>query len=212
MHDLLPLQGREWEWCYFSLGEITSCIISKLPYMLESAIVKTSWKLWNQPCRLLSEHWKVAARSGMAYMAWSLIRRQGTEKVACAMKLLSSSRTILSCLFLKGVPPSCCYREDTRSQKERNNSWNWDKSRRRGFVVTSPWMSLIELQPCEKALCPVPVYKRQHGILWGEGGWALKNSLKRRLRTLTHHPDQKMGQWRPLIKDGSQYTQVPSYK
>ena len=48
-------------------------------------------------------------------------------------------------------------------------------------------MTLTELQPREKALCPAPVYKDRHGILWGTGGWASVSSLERRLGDLTYH-------------------------
>lgn len=55
---------------------------------------------------------------------------------------------VFSC---KEAPPSCCtVGEDTRSQEERNDIWNWDKSGRKGFVVTGLWMTLIELQPCKR--------------------------------------------------------------
>lgn len=49
MHYLLPLERKVWEQCHFSLGEITSCFVSVLPYVLERATVKTVWRAVKSP-------------------------------------------------------------------------------------------------------------------------------------------------------------------
>lgn len=94
------------------------------------------------------------------------------------MRLPSSSRILLSSLFLKGVPFVQMHnRRRYQITEEINNSWIWDKSGKKGFVVTGLWMTLTEHPPHEKSLCPAPVYKDRHGILWGKGGWAFEQSL-----------------------------------
>lgn len=109
-----------------------------------------------------------------------------------AMSLPPGLRILLSWLFLEGVPSSCCtVGEDPRTQKEINSSWSQDKSGRRGFVVTGPQMTSIEPGPCERALCPVPVYKRRTREPLGRGRLGPKNPLERRYKVLTHQPGQR---------------------
>lgn len=103
----------------------------------------------------------------------------------------------------ESLSPSCTIGEDTRSQKEINNSWNWEKSGRRGFVVTGWWMTLIELRPVRRLSAQLLFTKDRHGILWGEGGRALENSLQRRRKALTYRPGQR---WESSYK----HTQLPS--
>lgn len=56
MHYLLSLERGEWERCHFSLGEITSCFVATLPYVLEKSMVKRGWKVVKSPQSLeLSE-------------------------------------------------------------------------------------------------------------------------------------------------------------
>lgn len=163
--------------------------------------------MWNHPCLELSEHWAGGLwvwHSGGQLHPWS--PGKSREGGLWLWPSLLARKFYYQVFSWKESPPSCCpVGEDTRSQKEINNSWKQDRSGRRGFVVTGPWMTSIEPWPCERALCPAPVYKRQTREPLEQGRLGPENSLERMHGALTHHPGQR---WESSHKN----TQLPSSK
>lgn len=208
MHYLLSLERGEWERCHFSLGEITSCFVATLPYVLEKAMVKRGWKVVKSPQSLeLSEPWEkgLSVWHGVGQLyPWS----QGGlgEGGPVPMNLPSGSRFLLSCLFLKGVPSLLLYSRG-RYQIPEGNKQQLEPGQKWEERVCSNWPvnDLHWAWPCERALCPAPVYKRQTWEPLGRGSLGPENPLERMRGALTQHPGQRR-------ESLHRHTQLPSGK